>query len=380
MDGGRLARIRTASVFVTLGAMLAWGAYGAREAPRHHPLAEAPEHGGAHAQGHPAEESTDLQHAAEEMAQSAINFWNALTPEQQAKAHYDMKDEERYDWHFIPKPRKGLPLREMTAEQRQLAHAFLASGLSRRGYQQAVTIMSLDEILKEMEKGKGPLRDPDGYFFTVFGTPGANQTWGWRVEGHHLSLNFTIADGKAAVAGPTFMGSNPGEVREGPRKGLRVLGETEDVGRKLVKSLNDEQRKVAVFSEEAPKEIITGNSRKADLLSPPGLAAEKMTAEQRAELTDLVKLFAHRLRAELAAEDLEKIEKAGWDKVHFAWAGGLEPGQKHYYRIQGPTFLVEYDNTQNDANHIHTVWRDAGNDFGEDILKRHYEEHHADAR
>ena len=219
--------------------------------------------------------------AAEEMAQAAINFWNALAPEQQAKARYEMKDEERYDWHFIPKPRKGLPIREMTPAQRDLAHAFLASGLSRRGYQQAVTIMSLDQILKEMENGKGPVRDPDGYFFTVFGTPGPGQTWGWRVEGHHLSLNFTIADGKAVAAGPTFMGSNPGEVREGPRKGLRVLGATEDMGRKLVKSLDDEQRKTAVIEGDAPKEVITGNSRKADPGPPAGLAAEKMNAEQQ---------------------------------------------------------------------------------------------------
>lgn len=330
----------------------------------------------------------------EEMASAANNFLSALTPEQRQKATYEFKDEERFDWHFIPKPRKGLPFKEMTAGQQKLAHALLSSGLSQKGYAKAETIMSLDEILAAIEKGKGPTRDSDLYFFTIFGIPAVHvvsaetgsvnptkksgaadaEAWGWRVEGHHLALNFVVRGDKVLSATPTFMGSNPAEVKDGPRKGLRLLGREEDLGRELVKCLNEDQRKVAIFSETAPKEIITGNSRKVDPLKPEGLAAGKMTKAQREILTTLVKEYAQRHRAEVADEDLKKIDKAGWNQVHFAWAGGLELGAGHYYRVQGPTFLMEYDDTQNNANHIHTVWRDFANDFGDDVLKRHYEE------
>ena len=274
----------------------------------------------------------------------------------------------------IPKARKGLPLKEMSSAQKKLAHALLNSGLSQRGYAQAVTIMSLDQILAELEQGKGPVRDPDLYYFTIFGKPGVEEAWGWRVEGHHLSLNFVVHGDEVLAATPAFFGSNPGEVREGPRKGLRVLGQEETLGRQFVDSLNDDQKKTAIIATTAPQEIITKNDRKAQLLEPPGLPASQMTAGQKAALLNLIKDYAFRHRAEVAEGDLKKIEAAGLDEVHFAWAGSLGPGQGHYYRIQGPTFLLEYDNTQNNANHIHTVWRDFANDFGEDVLRRHYEE------
>jgi hypothetical protein len=309
----------------------------------------------------------------EEMANAANNFLNALTPEQQAQATYPFKDEERFDWHFIPKPRKGLSFREMTDAQQQLAHALLDSGLSQRGYAKAVTIMSLDAILKELEQGKGPTRDPDLYFFTIFGKPGATETWGWRVEGHHLSLNFVVRGDDVLAATPAFFGANPAEVLGGPRKGLRVLDEEEDLGRQFIKSLTPDEQKIAIITNIAPKEIITGNQRKAMLLNPPGLPAAKMTAKQKDALMALIKDYAFRHRAEVAETDLKKMERAGFGKVCFAWAGGLEPGEGHYYRIQGPTFLLEFDNTQNNANHIHTVWRDFANDFGEDLLREHYE-------
>jgi hypothetical protein len=176
------------------------------------------------------------------------------------------------------------------------------------------------------------------------------------------------------AATPAFFGSNPAEVRQGPRKGLRVLGEEETLGRAFVKSLTDEQKQIALVTNVAPKEMITGNKRKVDLLSPPGLAADKMTPEQTAALHHLLQTYAQRHRAEVAEADMKKIDTAGFDKVHFAWAGGMEPGDPHYYRVQGPTFLLEYDDTQNNANHIHTVWRDLENDFGDDVLRRHYEE------
>jgi hypothetical protein len=311
--------------------------------------------------------------AVREMSETAKNFWNALTAEQQAKAGFKFEDDERMNWHFIPKPRKGLTFKEMNSAQRDLAHAFLASGLSQKGYAEAVTIMSLDEVLKAMET-KGPTRDPELYYFSIFGTPGDTQPWGWRVEGHHVSLNFTIVDGKIAVAGPAFFGSNPAKVMDGPRKGLRVLGIEEDMGRAIVKSLTDEQKKRAIVAETAPKDVLSFNARKTMLQSPVGVTYTQLNDDQKKQVVGLVTEYADRLRGELAADDLARITAAGWDKVQFAWAGGLELGQGHYYRVQGPTFLIEYDNTQNNANHVHSVWRDLTRDFGEDLLGKHLEQ------
>jgi len=326
-----------------------------------------------------AADSPAVERAAQDMARAAQNFWASLTPEQQAKASFPFDKDERFNWHFIPRERKGITWNDLTPAQQHLAHAFLASGLSSRGYQQAVTIMSLDEILKEMEKGRpGPRRDPNNYAFSIFGTPGEHSTWGWRVEGHHLSVNITIAQGQAAVGGPVFFGSNPAEVRQGPRKGLRVLALEEDLGFELINSLNADQKKKAIIETKAPNEIITGNSRKANPGPPVGIAGGELEPQQKKMLMTLVEHYAYRLRPELANEDLQRIEQAGWEKIHFAWAGATEKGQGHYYRLHGPTFLVEFDNTQNDANHIHTVWRDAQNDWGEDILRRHYDEHQND--
>lgn len=324
-----------------------------------------------------AQDDIAVLKAAREMAAAATNLWASLSPEQQKQMGFEFKDDERLNWHFIPRPRKGLPWKDMTPAQRALGQAMLSSGLGQHGFAKAETIMSLEQVLHEMEQGKGQFkRDSELYYFSVFGKPGtdSNEPWGWRVEGHHLSLNFTIAGGKGVAAGPTFMGSNPGKIKEGPRAGLRVLAEEEDMGRALVKALSEEQRKKAIVMAEAPKDIITVAERKVKPLEPLGITAADLKPEQKEQLVALVKEYANRLRPELANQDLAKIEKASFDKVGFAWAGGLEPGQPHYYRIQGPTFLIEYDDTQNNANHIHTVWRDFDNDFGEDLLKKHYQQ------
>jgi hypothetical protein len=314
--------------------------------------------------------------AAREMAGAAKNLWLSLSPEQKRKITFDFKDGLRYDWHFIPRPRKGLPLKEMSGEQKALAHALLASGLSQSGYMKAETIISLEAILKSIEQGKGPVRDPELYYFILFGNPdtsSSKEPWGWRLEGHHLALNFTIVGETGVAGGPTFMGTNPAEVRVGPRQGLRVLAEEEELARTLVKSLNESQRKKAVLREEAPKDIVSYVVRKAKPLEPAGILMTDLNAEQKDLLNSIIVLYAERLRPELAGNDLGKILKAGVDKIGFAWAGSAERGQPHYYRIQGPTFLIEYDNTQNNANHVHSVWRDFENDFGDDLLKRHYE-------
>jgi len=319
-----------------------------------------------------------LASPVEEMTSAAKNLLAALNPEQRAKASFAMEADERQNWHFIPKDRLGLTLKDMTPAQRHLAYGLLNSALSSQGYLKATTIMSLEQILQEME---GPSRrfprDTELYYFSIFGTPDARGTWGWRVEGHHLSQNFTIVDGSFAAATPNFMGTNPGEVKQGPRAGVRVLGVEEDLARALVKSLDEAQLKAAVFSKLAPEDVVTGAARVAAITNTVGIAVGQLNVGQQAIVEQLLKEYCGRLRTELATADLAKIDAAGRGLIRFGWAGGLERGEKHYFRLQGPTFLLEYDNTQNDANHAHSVWRDFGNDFGRDVLKAHLDAGHA---
>lgn len=319
--------------------------------------------------------------AADEMTSAANKFLDSLTPAQKAKASYELKSDARFEWHFIPTEmvtfgRKGVPFTELKAEQRELGLALLRTGLSDAGYAKATNIMSLEAVLKEFERNSRVDRNPVLYFISIYGKPDARGSWAWRFEGHHLSLNFTIAGGKAFATGPSFMGSNPAEVKEGPRKGVRVLSREEDLGRMLIKSLKADQQAVAIYDKVAPKDILTAANRKAAPQKPEGIAYGKLVGDQAALLQRVVEEYARRARKDVADADLAKIAKAGWDKVHFAWAGGLERGDGHYYRVQGPTFLLEYDNTQNDANHVHAVWRDFEGDFGEDILRKHLAEGH----
>ena len=308
------------------------------------------------------------------MASAADGLLGALTPEQRQQATFPVASDERMRWHFIPNemfPRKGVALRAMTPPQRDRAMDLLKSGLSQRGYVTATAIIELENVLREIEKGGRFARDPVDYQFTVFGTPGAKDAWGWRVEGHHLSLHFTVAGGKAVATSPTFTGSNPAEVKDGPKKGTRVLAPLEDLGRAVVMALDEPRRGTAVINPVAPGDIVTMNTLDINPLSPPGLAAGEMTTEQRAALTRLIEGYASILADDLAADRLARVKAAGPQNVRFAWAGPLEKGAKHYYRVQGPTFLIEYDNTQNDGNHVHAVWRDFAGDFGRDLLREH---------
>ncbi len=312
------------------------------------------------------------------MTKAANNFLNSLTPDQRAKATYKFEDDERFDWHFIPKERKGLPLREMTPRQKELATAMLCAGLSQQGYVKAVSIMSLEEVLRLIEKSDTERRNPEKYYFTVFGTPSETGTWGYRVEGHHVAQNWTIVNGKVNGA-PSFFGSNPAEVKEGPHKGLRILAAEEDLGRSLLNSLDGEQKKVAIVDQTAYKDIITAADRKAALKGQPnGLSASKMNAKQFEALMALLEEYARNMPDQIAELREEQIKKAG-KNIYFAWAGVAERGGPHYYRVQAPSFLIEYDNTQNDANHIHSVWRDYEGDFGLDLLKMHYQSSHSNA-
>lgn len=314
------------------------------------------------------------------MAATAKNFLASLTPEQKASVLFPFEEEERFFWHYIPtddvpksqgRPRRGLTLAEMTPPQKHLAAALLSAGLSQQGYIKATTIMSLEDILRIMENDTKGRRNPEKYHFSIFGEPSETGTWAYRIEGHHVSLHFTVVKGRA-TGNPTFFGSNPAEVRQGPRAGLRVLGAEEDKGRALLMALTPEQRKVAVVAEKAYPDILTERSRKAALAGQPsGLPATKMTAAQRKLLMDLIAEYIDNVPAELAEQRRARLKAAGLN-LHFAWAGVAEKGGPHYYRVQAPAFLIEYDNTQNHANHIHSVWRDFDGDFGLDLLKEHY--------
>lgn len=321
--------------------------------------------------------------AGAQMAEVAKAFLGALNEEQRGKAMFEFAGEERENWHFIPRERVGLPMLEMTAQQKLLAMALVSTGLGESGIMKAVTIMSLEEVLYEME-GAGEAepkrsevrekRHPEKYFVSIFGEPSNQGLWGWRVEGHHLSLNFTIKDGRTLRATPAFFGTNPGEVREGPMKGLRVLGVEEECGRSLVKALTAEQFAKAKFSDEAPKEMLTAAEKTVVPLQPLGLLETEMTVGQKAMLHRLVREYLTRFRPEIAEVAWAEILEAG--PITFAWAGGKELGEPHYYRVQGPTFLLEYDNVQNGANHVHSVWRDFDGDFGRDVLAEHRKEAH----
>ena len=313
--------------------------------------------------------------SAAAMSSAAQKWLEALNADQRARAAFPFDSEERQRWHFIPNesfPRKGVAFKEMSEPQRALAHALIKTGLSARGYLTATSIMELEKVLVELE---GPQRrfprDHEVYWVTVFGTPGDKQAWGWRLEGHHLSLRFDVVGGSMTASSPAFFGSNPAEVRQGPQKGTRVLGDEEDAARALLDQLDASQRATAIVQPNAPTDILTMVIPSVEPLSPPGIAMTALTAPQREALTRLIDVYVGKMAPDIAAERMARVKKAGLDHVTFAWAGGTERGQKHYYRVQGPTFLIEYDNTQNDGNHVHSVWRDFSGDFGRDLLREH---------
>ncbi len=310
------------------------------------------------------------------MAAAAAKFLAALDPAQQQLASYPLTDKERENWNFVPLARQGLPIKKMTTDQQALALALLRTGLSHTGMAKAQAIMALELVLKEIEKDTVGRRDPTLYYVTVFGTPAADKSWGWRFEGHHLSFNFTVVDGRHVFFAPSFMGTNPAEVRSGPRQGERVLAAEEDLGLAFVNSLDANQRKTAVFAADALKEIVTTNKPRVAPLAPAGIALADLRPAQREKLLELVRSYLDRWRPDLAAETFAKYNAAGLEKITFAWAGGFDRSKATYYRIQGPTFLIEFDNFQNNSNHIHTVVRDFKGDFGHDLLAEHYARDH----
>jgi hypothetical protein len=320
------------------------------------------------------------QKSAATMQKAATQFLDSLSPDQKARASFPFDDQERLRWHFIPNetfPRKGLMIKDMNEAQRRLAHDLLRSGLSARGYLKVTSIIELEDILKAIETGGKMARNKEEYWFSVFGAPAAKGRWGWRVEGHHVSLRFAVADGAVAnnvSTSPMFLGSNPAEVRDGEKKGLRVLADEEDAARALLMALPGNLQTQAIVNAVAPGDILTMNKNDITPLPEQGVAYGAMGSQQQALFTKLIEAYTSNMEADLAAERMTKIKGAGIDKVRFAWLGETEKGKKHYYSVQGPTFLIEYDNTQNNGNHIHSVWRDFNGDFGRDILREHLKE------
>ncbi|HEX3722823.1 MAG TPA: DUF3500 domain-containing protein [Nitrolancea sp.] len=373
----------------------------------------------------------------ERMGDAATKLLASLSTDQRAKAVLDFEDtDERSRWFYTPIRRKGLPLAEMDRPQQRLAHQLLASGLSRSAYYTASTIMGLENTLDAVEgwifqttRGVTPERvagnygrDPQMFYVSIFGEPNDTGFWGWRFEGHHISINYAVANGRIIAPTPTFFGANPAESPLGTVGSLRPLGGVEDIARELLHNLSEEQRTSVLISPIAPPDIVTANRPQIieDALPLPtpllfgwemtgeerekidkrwrdlgfneeqqqavryshtarGLAASAMSASQRQVLDALIQEYIKRMPDEIAEIESSMYRGEGLNDVHFAWAGGIERRQPHYYRLQGPRFLVEYDNTQDNANHVHTVWRDPLNDFGANLLAQHYHESHSHA-
>lgn len=323
--------------------------------------------------------------SAEEMAKAANTFLASLNDEQRARTTFKPTDSHRENWFFIPdkfiKPagkRLGLTIKEMTPQQRLLAHALLSTAMSNEGYGQATTIMTLEAILHELEN-KNPIRDPELYYVSIFGDPGPEKTWAWRFEGHHLSINISVVKGKMFSVTPSFFGTNPARITDGSFKGLEVLKVEQDLARVLVKSLNAEQLKLATLAAKAPADIITKQQPRVDrkkFLPVKGIAYGKLNEKQQGMLLTLLSHYAIKYRPEIVDEINSRKPIHGDKKLHFAWAGGHKQNEGHYYRIQSKDFLFEYDNTQNGPNHVHAVWRDFDGDFGRDLLKEHHKNEH----
>lgn len=312
--------------------------------------------------------------AGVDMTTAAEQFVGSLDDKQKEVALLAYDTPDRVKWHFIPlATRKGLQVKEMTEEQRKLAHKLLQSSLSELGYDKATKIMQLETLLNHLEMGKGPnIRDPYRYYFTLFGKPGLEGRWGLSIEGHHLSFNFVVDGGKIISSTPQFMASNPAEVKDDYiadiKKGTRILGKEEELAFNLVNSLNEEQSQAAIIDATSPKEIRGAGEAQPPQDTAVGLAFDKLNEEQQKTLRDLMAEYLRAMPTEVSAQRLVEIEEAGFGKIFFAWAGATKPGIGHYYRVQGPTFLIEFVNTQpdaagNPANHIHCVWRDMRGDF-----------------
>lgn len=330
--------------------------------------------------------------AIEQLRTATLAFLEGLTPDLRGKAMFDFEDEERQQWSNVPYTmfdREGVSIGEMTPEQRVLAHQLLQSALTGQGYLKTTGIMHLDEILVALAKARNREDPPFGldyYWIGVFGDPAADPVWGWQLDGHHLALNFTVVGDEVSVT-PAFMGTDPAEILDGPHAGWRVLSDEDDLGRALFDSLDDAQRDKALLSGEGPRDVFAGAGNRDRIGRISGLPASEMTPGQRALLVRLVFVYMHNVRPGLVAGEKAQLWIDGIESIHFAWLGS-EPGKPYYYRIHGPGLWIEFDNSfppgrkNGPINHIHSIWRNPGNDYGKDLLKEHYETspHHQDSK
>jgi plasmid stabilization system protein ParE len=313
---------------------------------------------------------------------AAADWLAMLDADQRESATFAFDDPERFVWAYTPGERAGLALRDMRPDQRNAAMAVVNAALSERGAQEVTDIIALESILGAIERETGSSmwrrRDPELFWFAVFGDPTGAEPWSWRIGGHHIAINTTVVGGRVVGSTPSFLGANPAVVPGGPRAGFRALTGEEALARDLLLGLSAEARGVAIVDAVAPPDIASGNGARADLRSiPNGIRHDDLEPDGRARLEKLIRHYLDRAATDVAAADWERIERAGLDAVTFAWAGPPDPGRGHYYAVRGPRLLIEYDNTQNGANHIHAVWRDLENDWGQDLLAAHYREGHA---
>lgn len=316
--------------------------------------------------------------AQTDVTQAADHFLQTLSPGLRSKVSYPFADTERFNWHFVPRTRNGPTFHDFDDTQRDAALALLKASLSDQGYKKTTDIFRLEKILQGIE-GRGEndtYRDPLNYHITVFGTPAVDKPWGWRLEGHHISLNFAVDNGRLVSSTPSFFGNNPAIVPSGKDKGWLILKMETDLAFSLVNALTKDQLATALIAADAYADIQSFNKRKAINLEPKGISFTALNEQQKKQFLQLLDVYVQNYQLGFAATLMEKIRKAGIDNLSFAWAGSLKPGAGHYYRILGPMLLIEYDNTQNNANHIHSVVRDLTNDFAEDILKEHYLKEH----
>ncbi len=331
------------------------------------------------------------------MAKAAAAFLVGLTGTQRERACYPFGDERR-DWSFLPaRDRSGLPIGALDDGQRRLAHELIGTGTSLPAYTKVVSVLAMEHVLRALTPAQADLFDPERYCFKLFGSPD-DAVWGWQFAGHHVSLNFTIA-GQYVSPTPCLLGSEPASFGM-----LAPLADDEELGFRLVRSLDAAQRRAAIIYHRPPPDLATRivprigeterpdpvfgpepdyvlSEEERDILSyvrhgPKGIVASALNQPQFSQLTELVGAFARRLPDELAGAQLNELERAGMDNLSFAWAGGTEAGERHYFRIQGPTLLIEHDNTQRNGNHIHSAWRNPAGDFGDDALAEHYRLHH----
>ena len=313
------------------------------------------------------------------MNEAGKKFLNGLSSDQKDKACFEYLDGERIFWYYPPMNRHGLALRDMDGSQRELAFDLMSTGLTETSYQQARKIIDLETVLGPLEKERGVIsfkRDPELYYFTIFGDPGGDGPWSWRTEGHHVSLHFSVWKDEVVSMTPFFFGANPAEVPSGPQSGLRILSDREDIAFDLLKSLDNGQQKRAIIYDDAPWDILTYNSSKVSLPREEGLPISKMDGTQKGIVKNLISEYINQVPSELADKKMSELNQYGIENAHFAWGGGKSAGEEHYYRLHGGNFVVEFDNRQNGANHIHSVWRDVSNDFAEDIMREHLLAYH----